>query len=560
MCGFKSLWGRLEKKMEEEKILDVILSQREEISLTKMMELLQKKIDEEKAKSAREAIEATEAAEEIIQRQEEHLHDVKEQLEEAGMEDHMRLEKVEANHNPENQIIVGGVIEPEPEALYGSEEVYVTEEPVTETPEQETPEQETPEADPTRRTAYAYLDGKPLKLQKAEENWSQKAEELLKANWSDEQGPPETETPPWPRGLSTQEIIQQQLQARPMAAQVGTAPTPNGGGINVLSEKKKITPLPVAVAASQLPFSKKNLPARDKNSIAETIAKKLGIKIESLTDKAKAAEEAAKYLAENRAEIEATREKREKKKADEAMAKSSPLVQVMVKKRIDRENEYAQIKIGKVIKRRELLGNEFVEGKVRVTNELNGKSLLKTPNVDIVVYPPQYRTIQTRDRICRIPLPWVAFCHLSYDRNNTKKQRKGIRTGTIQERRNIAVSHHLFVGFAGQPLEDMNGIVYPPQIPHVHNDFTICMGPIPVDGNFKARRTYDQREDTSTEDLIDAFWNNRFVYEERGPLRFAQWEKIPLDKILERNWAHGQGTPLHRFPPNIRQYEDFFER
>ena len=108
----------------------------------------------------------------------------------------------------------------------------------------------------------------------------------------------------------------------------------------------------------------------------------------------------------------------------------------------------------------------------------------------------------------------------------------------------------------------MDALVYQPQMPHVYENFNICLGPVPVEGelqNRQNRRRDEPRREPTTEDFIDAFWNNRFVYEERGPLHFAQWEEIPLEEILNVNWEHGRGTPLHRFPPNIRSYEDFFE-
>jgi len=358
---------------------------------------------------------------------------------------------------------------------------------------------------------------------------------------------------------TTADIIKSQLQ---IASQVGAPEVPTGGDSITVQDRPKKKKIPLVPIPTPVPFNKVNLPAKNKSTVQEAIAKKLGIDPDALKNKAKAAEAKIAYFAKNRVKIEGERKIREAQRAQEMREQAAPLIGQMIQRRINQANEEAQTRIRRTVKRRELLGNLHVEGKVKVTREFDAHTIFRNENMEIVVYPPQYRTIQTNNRWHRLPLPWVAFNHIWYDRNNSKRMRRQLRTGTLTARPERRLSHHLFIGFSGQPLDNMDALVYQPQMPHVYENFNICLGPVPVEGelqNRQNRRRDEPRREPTTEDFIDAFWNNRFVYEERGPLHFAQWEEIPLEEILNVNWEHGRGTPLHRFPPNIRSYEDFFE-
>jgi len=398
-------------------------------------------------------------------------------------------------------------------------------------------------------------------------------EELVKELQSDEEPSPEevaVDYEPVQSG-STADIIRGQLR---VAARVGAPEIPTGSESFAVQDgpKKKIPLVPIP-SPTPVPFNRNTLPAKNKSVVQQAIAKKLGIDPETLTNRAKAAESKIAFFSANRTKIEADRAVRDAQRAQEMREQAGPLIIQMVQRRVEIANEEAQNRIRKTVKRRDLLGNLYVDGKVTVSHEFDGHRIFQNENVEIVVYPPQYRTIQTNNRRYRLPLPWVAFNHIVYDRNNSKRQRRQLRNGTLRQRADRALSHHIFVGFSGEPLDNMDAMVYPPQLPHIYDNFSICMGPIPIEGIYKHRereardrernrnepRRAQQRREPTTEDFIDAFWNNRFVYEERGPLRFIDWQEIPLDEILNQNWAIGAGTPLHRFPPNVASYEDFFE-
>jgi len=368
---------------------------------------------------------------------------------------------------------------------------------------------------------------------------------------------PEPQEKSAPATTSTADIIKEQLQ---VATQISAPEVPEGSdSISVQAPKPKPK---IVLQPTPVPFSKTTIPAKDKNTVQLAIAKKLGIDPESLTNKANAAAAKIANFAANRVQIEADRAVREAQRAQEMREAAGPMIQQMVQRRVEEANERAQDKIRKTVRRRELLGNMYVDGEVRVTRELDGHTIFQNENLHIVVYPPQFRTIQTNNRRYRLPLPWVAFNHISYDQNNTRRARRRLRNGELAERGDRRLGHALYIGFSGDPLDNMDAVVYSPQLPHVGN-FSICLGPVPVEGQLnrgrRGRGRDEPHREPTTEDFIDAFWNNRFVYEERGPLQFEEWQNIPLDDILNINWAHGNGVPLHRFPPDIRTYEQYFE-
>ncbi len=81
--------------------------------------------------------------------------------------------------------------------------------------------------------------------------------------------------------------------------------------------------------------------------------------------------------------------------------------------------------------------------------------------------------------------------------------------------------------------------------------------------NGKPLTADDTRGETNGVDidiLIDTFWNNRFVYEQVGRLKYNRWQKMSLEQIVEVDWEDTANNTyrLDRFPPKLKTYRDYF--
>ncbi len=269
--------------------------------------------------------------------------------------------------------------------------------------------------------------------------------------------------------------------------------------------------------------------------------------IERIT-KAKAAELADKFAAE-RPKIESQR-----------LVRAKTVMSGHIVKRTRKAGVLSQGLAGKLVKKREFLNDH------KVTKEQEYQTVYKSPNVHIVYYPPQYRTIQTARHKYRLPFPYVVFVHVQYNDAHYYRQRRAADRGRVGGRQGINRWHNsLYIGFTSTQPDPENlraCMVSAPPMPHVYQEGTICMGTIYKDGKpIRADHLNGETNGLTIDDLIDTFWNNRFVYDQTNRrLRYTRWQNMTPEEMVAIDWSDQEHRAyrLDRFPPEMKKLRDYF--
>ena len=340
-------------------------------------------------------------------------------------------------------------------------------------------------------------------------------------------------------------MVEEMAQAQPLPQRVQTQEEKDQAAriIAQLAEKNKKTPEERAADADALmrKMASGDLKREKEASAMQTMRRHLREKPELDRIKKAKAKEIAEKWTEERPRIEAER-----------LVRATSVMTGHIVRRVAKDGVLSHGVVGRLVKKREFLNDH------KVTKENDFVTVYKSPNVQIVYYPPQYRTIQTARNKYRLPFPYVIFVHVQYNNADFRKAR-----GTGRQAGN-QWHNELYVGFAKtQPNPDnlRRCMVSAPPLPHVYEEGNICMGAIYKNGKpLKQGDLTGPENGLTIENLIDTFWNNRFVYEQKGRLRYNRWQAMTPEQMLDHNWADDGhwAHRLDRFPPRaMKRYRDY---